>query len=177
MVVSKNSNHDLTSTGKNDDRSQQKDGLDIIQNAVEAVDSAKSSEETKPKSSANERRMFPRRLSNCRVAVVPVKEQEFVRLDTEWQFHACDWTGEVADISATGIAFELEKPVELSSGQRIRVRIVNKRLDRSCIVEGEVIRAIIESDGQTRVMCQIKGRLSLDKLQEFSNSIGSNSLI
>ena len=88
-----------------------------------------------------------------------------------------DWTGDVADISATGIAFELDRSVPLESGQRIRVRIVNKRLDRSCIVEGEVIRASIEGDGRTRVMCQIRGRLSLDKLQEFSNGISSNSLI
>lgn len=152
------------------------DGLDLIEQAAKKVASNPTANQVDEKATirSTERRAAPRRESACRVSVIR-NDGGVSSMNTEWQFRATKIQGHAIDLSSTGMSFELDEPAALNAGDSLRVRLDNKRLDRSCIVMCEVIRVTCDDESKMRLTCRIAGRLSIDRLQEFSHLLGSNS--
>ena len=120
------------------------------------------------KTSASDRRAFPRRESSCRVAVCRLQKEDWSlnRQQIEWRLHATTLKGTLSDLSLKGAAILL--PQSLSLGETVMLRLFCPRRDHHLDQQATIVGVVPEPEGQCRLMCQFHKRLSLEQISVFS---------
>jgi hypothetical protein len=126
------------------------------------------------KSSASDRRAFPRRGGNCRVAVVRLsgENQSLTPQQIEWRLHSTSLKGTLADVSLNGAAVLLKDPLPV--GETLVLRLFCPRRDRNLDQQAFVVRNLPE-DGESKVICQFTSKLTLEQVSYFSRFLNDSA--
>lgn len=129
---------------------------------------------TSVKPSSSDRRAFPRRGGNCRVAVARLsgENQSLTPQQIEWHLHSTTLKGTLADVSLNGAAVLLKDPLPVGEG--LVLRLFSPRQDRNLDQQAFVLRNLPE-EGETKVICQFTGKLSLEQVSYFSRFLNDSA--
>ncbi len=124
-----------------------------------------------------DRRAFPRREGNCRVAVCRLSEEDrfLTPQQIEWRLHATTLKGTLADLSLSGAAVLLEHP--LPAGETVILRLFCPRRDTHVDQRATIVSSLADPAGENRLMCQFCQRLSLEQVSFFSRFLNDADLM
>lgn len=113
-----------------------------------------------------ERRRFPRRQSECEVALIGRQEtHELTPQETDWLLRPSRQVGRLLDISQTGLCMLLD--VDVAVGSEVLLRISNHQLNRHVDNAAKVVRSQPAGHGRVCVHCQVLQDFTLDQLQDL----------
>ena len=116
--------------------------------------------------SGSERRELPRRDSACSVQICIVPGGEPVQSHrVEWLLHAAQQCGPLVDVSLRSVSIRL--PVAVAAGERVLLRMQNRRLGKEVDRAARVIRSV-PRHGEWKVVCRFDEPLLLEELQHFA---------
>ena len=117
---------------------------------------------------STERRAYPRREGNCRVAVCRLSEEDrfLTPQQIEWRLHATTLKGTLADLSLSGAAIMMQHPLPV--GEAVILRLFCPRRDAHIDQRAAIVSSLAEPTGESRLMCQFRNRLSLEQVSVFS---------
>lgn len=123
-----------------------------------------------------DRRAFPRRESGCIVALYVLSPQEALTPDRiDWLLHSTRLKGNLVDVSMSGIALQIEEPVE--SGKRVLLRVSNRRLDQHVDCPGSVLRCSPARDGLWNVVCRLDKHLSFEQIHLIGKHLFASTIV
>jgi hypothetical protein len=119
------------------------------------------------KMASSERRAFPRRDGNGRVAVCRLEKDDWPLTphQIEWRLHATTLKGSLSDLSLQGAGFLL--PQAIPVGEAVVVRLFCPRRDHHLDQHATVLGLVPEGD-EWKLMCQFRNNLSLEQISVFS---------
>lgn len=152
--------------------SEQEAELPEFESGTEHLATDESWANAKPSSS--DRRAFPRRDGNCRVAMIRLSQenQSLTPQQIEWRLHSTSLKGMLADISLNGAAVLLKDPLPV--GESVVLRLYCPRQDRNLDQHASVLRNLPE-DGESKVICQFVSKLTLEQVTSFSRSLNNDT--
>ena len=116
-----------------------------------------------------ERRRFPRRQSECAVAVIDRQRAAgLTPQQVDWLLQASREVGRLIDISQAGLC--LLTSGDLKVGSEVLLRISNYHLNRHVDNTATVIRAQATGHGQVTVHCVVQREFTLDQLQDLGRA-------
>lgn len=112
------------------------------------------------------RRRFPRRHSECRVAIVYRSETTgLTPQQIDWLLKSGRTTGQLQNISQLGICLMLSS--EIPAETEVLLRISNDQLKRSVDMSAKVLRSQAVQPGNFSIHCQTLRDFTLDELQDL----------
>lgn len=119
---------------------------------------------------SDNRRRFPRRHSECRVAIVQrVETLELTPRETDWLLESGRSVGRLQDLSQLGICLLLDR--EIPAGTEVLLRIANEQIQRSVDMSARVVRCQPARPGTYSIHCQTLREFTLDELQDLGQPI------
>ncbi len=126
--------------------------------------------------STDDRRLFPRYVSDCTVAVHVVEENDPVTpIRVGWLLHSARIRGNLIDISMNGVAMLIHEPLREES--RIHLRIRNPRFGATLDVSAALLRSIPCRAGEWKVVCQFDSHLRFDQVQQLGRSLFATEFV
>lgn len=134
---------------------------------VPAGTAAKESIENPAPSPAADHRRFPRRSAGGYVSVVRLPaDSELTPEWTNWLMQTTGLTGELVDLSRSGLALLLLQP--LSVGDVIVARLSQQDSAETLDVVAEVVRVVDLGDHRWKIMTQFQTPLEFDEAYDFA---------
>ncbi len=99
-----------------------------------------------------DRRRFLRRFSTHLVRVLPVQDVSFTPQELDWALHHSPLRGQMKNISMNGVAFLLNKPLEISAS--VWLRLECRARDFAVIRSAHVTRAVPVSETEWIITCR-----------------------
>lgn len=116
--------------------------------------------------SANERRKFPRRRSECRVSIVSRADTEdLTPREIDWILESGHSVGRLQDLGQLGICLLLRK--EIPEGTEVILRITNEQIQRNVDMSARILRTQVNRPGLYSIHCQTLRDFTLDELQDL----------
>jgi hypothetical protein len=123
-----------------------------------------------PASDHVNRRKFPRRHSECRVALVRRSETDgLTPQQIDWLLDSGRSIGRLQDLSQLGICLLLKHDIPAET--EVLLRISNEKLGRPVDVSADVIRSLPAHPGAFSIHCQTQRNFTLDELQDLGQPI------
>lgn len=120
-----------------------------------------------------ERRRFPRRQSECEVALIDRQQtNELTPQEIDWLLRSSRQVGRLLDISQTGLCLLLD--AEVSPGSEVLLRISNHQLNRNVESAARVVRSQPAGHGRVCVHCQVLQDFTRDQLQDLGRPLFLN---
>lgn len=114
----------------------------------------------------SDRRRFPRRSSECAVALIERHQtSQLTPQEIDWLLQSSRHVGRLLDISQTGLCLLLD--CELQNGTEVLLRISNHDLNRHVDSSATVLRSQSAGHGKVSVHCAVQREFSLDQLQDL----------
>jgi hypothetical protein len=124
----------------------------------------------------SDRRLLPRRESECVVSVCRCQiEERLTAQRIAWMLHATKLKGQLVDVSMSGVAFHLMEP--LTAGSRILLRISNRTLDKKVDASATILRSRAASEGGWDVVCRFNKNLTFDQIRTVGRSLFSATIV
>ena len=113
-----------------------------------------------------DRRGFPRRSSECSVAVLERSQtEELTPQEIDRWLAAGGTTGKVLDISQTGLCLQLQR--EIASDTEIVLRVSNQKLNRHVDTAARVVHSRYIGQGRYSIHCCVLNPLTVADLQDL----------
>ena len=123
----------------------------------------------------SERRGLPRRDGACSVQICIVPGSEPVQSHrVEWLLHAAQQCGPLVDVSLRSVSIRL--PVAVAAGERVLLRMLNRRLGKEVDRTARVIRSV-RRNRDWQVVCRFDAPLQLEELQHFARFAFDSSCV
>ncbi|HUQ68072.1 MAG TPA: PilZ domain-containing protein [Planctomycetaceae bacterium] len=123
---------------------------------------------TSDSSSTDEQRYFPRRAAAGFVSVVRFPPgAELTPQWTDWLMQTSGLTGELVDLSRSGLALVLLQP--FAAGDALVVRLSQQDSDDTLDAVVEVVRSIDLGDQRWKIMAQFTKPLDFEEAYEFAS--------
>ncbi len=125
---------------------------------------------------ADDRRSLPRRDGQCSATVCrlrtngPIQQQQ-----VDWLLHAAHANGQVEELSMTSIALLL--PESFESGDRVFLRLCNRRLDTNIDTTATVLRCSEVEDGEWRTVCRLECKLTIEQTHLFGLQFSASEIV
>lgn len=121
-----------------------------------------------PETPNADQRQFPRRTAAGLVTLVRSSpDMPLDRATTDWLLRTSGLTGELVDLSRSGVALVLVQPLEL--GDTVIVRLSQQDRPESLETAAEVIRVVDLGDQRWKIMARFAKPLGFDEAYQFAN--------
>ncbi len=125
--------------------------------------------------SGRDRRAFPRRPSECGVAVFRLSERGHVGAQHDWLLHGTKVRGELLDVSMNGVAFLIGRPVE--RGETLLLRLHNRRTNYVADCRADVLRALPTDDKRWKVVCRFARHLTFEQVCALGRQLFETAVV
>lgn len=123
-----------------------------------------------------DRRRFPRRQSECSVALIERKQAAgLTPQQTDWLLQSTRSVGRLLDISQAGLCLLLDNDLEI--GSEVLLRISNSQLNRQVDSTATVVRSQPSGPGRFSVHCVARREFTLDQLQDLGRPVMSGHVL
>lgn len=123
-----------------------------------------------------DRRAHPRHESGCIVSVLPEAASRNLSRDRiEWLLRSTELRGQLVDVSMTGLAMNLSRPLE--SNERISLRVSNPRFDHHVDCVARVLRCHQDPEEGWQIVCRFERSLSFQQLHQIGRHLFSSTIV
>lgn len=131
---------------------------------------------TSDRRAGHTRRAYPRRDSGCDVRVhCLVMDAVVSSQQVDWLLHATPLRASLLDLSMNGLAFLLDRPLELSS--RVLLRLTSRMTDRSIDTSATILRSTADDDSRWKIVGRFDHNLTLEQTHEFGRHLAAATIV
>jgi hypothetical protein len=126
--------------------------------------------------SGRERRVHPRRDSDCQVSVC--RKPASVTLTSQnaaWHLHASQLKGRLVDVSMSGMALQLPEAIEPET--EILLRVSNRNFAQNVDAAGKVLRCSRSESGRWNVVCRLTRNLTFEQVTCLGKYLFSSTIV
>lgn len=123
-----------------------------------------------------DRRAFPRRDSDCLVAVCAKPLHACLTTQQiSWRLHSSQLVGRLVDASMNGLALQLPEPVAAKT--RVYLRIANRHLDQHVDADASVLRCTPAGDGVWNLICRLEKHLTFEQIHAIGKHLFAATIV